>query len=126
MLARQNDTAIADIQQRLQTKPSDDGLLYTLYVAYRCKGMKKEAVETLEQYLAASGQDAPRLGWNTSAEGVRRAWERGGYNAVLQAQISDLERKSAIAIRLACRSGSPLRTARPAGKNPRLPGGGIA
>jgi TolB-like protein/DNA-binding winged helix-turn-helix (wHTH) protein len=95
VLARQYDTAIADIQQRLQTKPSDDGLLYTLYVAYRCKGMKKQAVETLEQYIAASGQDAPRLEWKTSAEGVRRAWERGGYNAVLHAQISDLEQKSA-------------------------------
>jgi TolB-like protein/DNA-binding winged helix-turn-helix (wHTH) protein len=95
VLARQYDAAITDIQQRLQTKPDDEGLLYTLYVAYRSKGMKKEAIEALEQYIAASGDDAPRLGWKTSAEKVRRTWERGGYNAVLQAQISDLERKAA-------------------------------
>jgi tetratricopeptide (TPR) repeat protein len=95
VLARQYDAAIADIQQRLQTKPNDEGLLYTLFVAYRCKGMKKEAFETLEQYITASGGDAPRLGWKTSAEEVRRTWQKGGYNAVLHAQISDLKRKSA-------------------------------
>jgi TolB-like protein len=100
VLARQYDAAIADIQQRLQTKPNDEGLLYTLYVAYRCKGMKckgmkKETFETLEQYIAASGDDAPRLEWKTSAAEVRRAWEQGGYNAILHAQISDMERKSA-------------------------------
>jgi TolB-like protein/DNA-binding winged helix-turn-helix (wHTH) protein len=94
VLARQYDAAIADIQQRLQTKPNDEGLLYTLYVAYRCKGMKKKAFETLEQYITASGGDAPRLGWKTSAEEVRRTWQKGGYNAVLHAQISDMERKS--------------------------------
>jgi TolB-like protein len=94
VLARQYDAAIADIQQRLQTKPNDEGLLYTLFVAYRCKGMKKEAFETLEQYITASGGDAPRLGWKTSAEEVRRTWQKGGYNAVLHAQISDMERKS--------------------------------
>lgn len=95
VLARQYDAAITDIQQRLQTKPNDEGLLYTLYVAYRCKGMKKEAIEALEQYIAASGKDAPRLDWKISTEEVRRIWEHGGYNAVLRAQISDLERKSA-------------------------------
>jgi TolB-like protein/DNA-binding winged helix-turn-helix (wHTH) protein len=95
VLARQYDAAIADLQQRLQTKPNDEGLLYTLYLAYRSKGMRSEAVEGLEQYISASGDDAPRLGWKTSAQDVRRAWEQGGYNAVLHAQISDMERKSA-------------------------------
>jgi TolB-like protein/DNA-binding winged helix-turn-helix (wHTH) protein len=95
VLARQYDAAITDIQQRLQTKPNDEGLLFTLYLAYRCKGMKKQAVSTLQQYITASGGNISRLGWKTSAEDVRRAWERGGYNAVLHAQISDLERKSA-------------------------------
>ncbi len=95
VLARQYDAAITDIQQRLQSKPNDEGLLYTLYLAYRCKGMKKEAVEALEQYIAASGDNTSRLGWKTSAQDVRRAWEQGGYNAILHAQINDLERKSA-------------------------------
>jgi tetratricopeptide (TPR) repeat protein len=95
ILARQYDAAITDLQQRLQTKPNDEGLLYTLYLAYRCKGMKKEAIEALEQYITASGDNTSRLGWKTSAADVRRAWEQGGYNAVLHAQISDLERKSA-------------------------------
>jgi TolB-like protein/DNA-binding winged helix-turn-helix (wHTH) protein len=95
VLARQYDAAITDIQQRLQSKPNDEGLLYTLYLAYRCKGMKKEAVEALEQYIAASGDNTSRLGWKTSVQDVRRAWEQGGYNAILHAQINDLERKSA-------------------------------
>jgi TolB-like protein/DNA-binding winged helix-turn-helix (wHTH) protein len=95
VFARQYDAAVTDIQQRLQTKPDDEGLLYTLYVAYRCKGMKKQAVRTLEQYITASGDNTSRLGWKTSTEEVRRIWEQGGYNAVLHAQISYLERKSA-------------------------------
>ena len=95
VLARQYDAAITDIQQRLQTRPNDVGLLYTLHVAYRCKGMKKEAIRTFERYLSASGDNAPWYGWKNSSEDVRRAWEQGGYNAVLHVQISALERKSA-------------------------------
>jgi TolB-like protein/DNA-binding winged helix-turn-helix (wHTH) protein len=89
--ARQYDAAITDIQQRLQTRPDDVGLLYTLHVAYRCKGMKKEAVRTLERYLNVSGGNSAWYAWKNSSEDVRRAWERGGYNAVLQMQITSLE-----------------------------------
>ena len=89
--ARQYDAAITDIRQRLQTRPDDVGLLYTLHVAYRCKGMEKEAVRTLERYLNASGGNSAWYAWKNSPEDVRRAWERGGYNAVLEMQISSLE-----------------------------------
>jgi TolB-like protein/DNA-binding winged helix-turn-helix (wHTH) protein len=90
--ARQYDAAITDLQQRLQTRPDDVGLLYTLHVAYRCKGMKKEAVRTLERYLQVTGGNAAWYAWKNSPDDVRRAWDRGGYNAVLQMQISTLER----------------------------------
>ena len=53
--------------------------------------MEKEAVRTLERYLNASGGNSAWYAWKNSPEDVRRAWERGGYNAVLEMQISSLE-----------------------------------
>jgi TolB-like protein/DNA-binding winged helix-turn-helix (wHTH) protein len=86
-LARQYDDAFTDARQRLESTPHDWTLYWILSVTYRCKGMLKESVEALEQQLRLEGDTA-------SAQGARRAFEQGGYNAVLHLQIDDLERKS--------------------------------
>jgi tetratricopeptide (TPR) repeat protein len=87
-MARQYDGAIADARQRLESLPNDWTLYWILSETYRCKGMEKEAVQTLERMLQLQGD-------KTSAQGVRHAREHGGYNAVLHWQIADMERKSA-------------------------------
>jgi TolB-like protein len=86
-LARQYDTALADLKQRLAAKPDDDGLVFTLVDVYRCKGMYKESVEAAEHFAMITGQKA-------KAEGIRRAYARGGYEAVLRWRIADAETRS--------------------------------
>jgi TolB-like protein/DNA-binding winged helix-turn-helix (wHTH) protein len=87
-LGRRYDAAITDATERRESMPNDSGLHWVLAVTYRCKGMDKESVQMLEQQFLLSGD-------KSSAASIRRAFEQGGYNAVLHAQISDLERKSA-------------------------------
>ena len=88
VLARQYDAAITDGLQRLESTPNDATLQGVLSWAYRCKGMHKEAMQRLGPYFLLQGD-------KSSAEGVRRAFEQGGYNAVVRWGISDTERKSA-------------------------------
>jgi len=88
ILARQYDAAITDGLQRLESTPNDAVLHGILSWAYRCKGMPKEAVQRLGPYFLLQGD-------KSSAESVRRAFEQGGYNAVVHWEISDAERKSA-------------------------------
>ena len=88
LLARQCDAAIEDATQRLESTPNDPGLHQMLTWAYMCKGRQKEAMQESERYLTLSGDKG-------SAENVRRAYEQGGYTAVLRWQIRDLERRSA-------------------------------
>jgi TolB-like protein/DNA-binding winged helix-turn-helix (wHTH) protein len=86
-LARQYDAALADLKQRLATKPDDDGLLLTLADVYRCKGMYKESVDATAQLLTVRNQQ-------TEAREIRSQYARGGYEAVLRAQIARLEKMS--------------------------------
>jgi TolB-like protein/DNA-binding winged helix-turn-helix (wHTH) protein len=88
MLARQCDAAIEDATQRLESTPNDPGLHGVLSWAYRCKGKEKEAIQEQEQSLTLAGDKA-------SAAAIRRAFEEGGYNAVLHWQIRDMEGKAA-------------------------------
>jgi TolB-like protein/DNA-binding winged helix-turn-helix (wHTH) protein len=88
ILARQYDAAQTDALQRLESTPNDATLHGILSWAYRCKGMHKESVQMLESYFLLSGD-------KQSATDVRRAFEQGGYKAVLHWGISDTERKSA-------------------------------
>jgi TolB-like protein/DNA-binding winged helix-turn-helix (wHTH) protein len=88
VLARQYDAAITDGLQRLESTPNDATLHGILSWAYRCKGMHKEAVQRLGPYFLLQGD-------KSSAESVQRAFELGGYKAVVHWQISDTERKSA-------------------------------
>jgi TolB-like protein/DNA-binding winged helix-turn-helix (wHTH) protein len=87
-MARQYDAAITDGLQRLESTPNDATLHGILYWAYRCKGMHNEAVQMLGPYFLLQGD-------KSSAESVRRAFEQGGYKAVVRWEISDTERKSA-------------------------------
>jgi TolB-like protein/DNA-binding winged helix-turn-helix (wHTH) protein len=87
-LARQYDDALTDTRQRLESSPHDVTLYWNLFETYRCKGMLKESVEAFEQILQLQGDTA-------SAQGVRHAFEQGGYNAVLHWRISKMERESA-------------------------------
>jgi len=88
--ARLYDAAISDLQQRLGIKI---GLTHSwthsiLADIYRRKGALKEAAEESEKASLLSGDKG-------SAENVRRAFEKGGYQAVLLLQLSDLKQKSA-------------------------------
>jgi TolB-like protein/DNA-binding winged helix-turn-helix (wHTH) protein len=88
ILARQYDAAITDGLQRLESTPNDATLHGVLSEAYRCKDMHNEAVQMLGPYFLLQGD-------KSSAESVRRAFEQGGYIAVVRWEISDTERKSA-------------------------------
>ncbi len=85
--AREYDAAINDLQQRLEANPSQAQLVWPLYLAYRNKGAEKEAVQELERALTLWGDQ-------TSAAIVRRAFEQGGYRAVVRYQLSDAKKKS--------------------------------
>ncbi len=87
-MARQYDAALTDALQRLESVPNDPTLHWTLYTIYRSKGMTKEATSMFEQCMALMGDKA-------SAEGVRRAFQQGGYTAVLRWQIRDMEHRAA-------------------------------
>jgi TolB-like protein/DNA-binding winged helix-turn-helix (wHTH) protein/cytochrome c-type biogenesis protein CcmH/NrfG len=86
-LARQYDAALTDALQRLDSTPNDWGLHWILYETYRCKGMYKEAARELEKMLTLQGEEA-------SVAIVRRAFEQGGYKAVIRWQLGDLKKKS--------------------------------
>ncbi|MDR3773420.1 MAG: winged helix-turn-helix domain-containing protein [Terracidiphilus sp.] len=86
-LARQYDAAQTDGLQRLDSTPNDWGLHWILYETYRCKGMYKEATRELEKMLTLQGEEA-------SVAIVRRAFQQGGYNAVIRWQLGDLKKKS--------------------------------
>jgi TolB-like protein/DNA-binding winged helix-turn-helix (wHTH) protein len=86
--ARQYDAAISEAQLRLESAPKDPDLVGILRLAYQCKGRLKEAVQMAERCSLLTDDKA-------SAEEMRRAFARGGYNAVLHWQISELERDSA-------------------------------
>ncbi len=86
-LARRYDAGITDAQQRLSASPGDESLHWILSVLYRCKGMKKESIAEEEKMAEATGDSA-------FAQGLRKAFDAGGYDATLRWQIAELERNS--------------------------------
>jgi tetratricopeptide (TPR) repeat protein len=85
---RQYDLAINDARLRLETLPENFGLHWWLRDAYRRKGALKEAAQEWEKAMLLSGD-------KKSAASIRRAFEEGGYKAVLLRQVSYLKEKSA-------------------------------
>ena len=88
--ARQYDAAIKDARQRLETHPEDGGLHWVVYDAYRRKGELKEAGQEWEKMMTPMGNKE-----DVSATTIRRAYEKGGYKAVLLQNVSDLKQKAA-------------------------------
>lgn len=87
LLARQYDTALVEARQRLESNPHNSSTLYILASIYRCKGMDGEATKAWEEALIAAGNRA-------DAAAIRRAFERGGYPAVLRWNIANMEKQS--------------------------------
>jgi len=72
---------------RLESAPTDFWLLWQLAYAYRCKGMEKEAVETLEKAFRTL-RDA------TVGERTARAFQHGGYRAAVLGWLDDWKKES--------------------------------
>jgi TolB-like protein/DNA-binding winged helix-turn-helix (wHTH) protein/Flp pilus assembly protein TadD len=89
-MVRQYDAAINDVRQRLETEPEDVGLHWILCETYRRKGELKEAAQEWEKIMLLMGDKEEGI----SATTIRRAYEKGGYKAVLLQNVSYLKQKS--------------------------------
>jgi tetratricopeptide (TPR) repeat protein len=84
---RQFDAAIRDGEMRLKDFPAAPDILQFLADSYHWKGRDKEAVEMLARQISAEGNlplSAP----------IRRAFETGGYAAVVRCQLAAVEKRA--------------------------------
>jgi TolB-like protein/DNA-binding winged helix-turn-helix (wHTH) protein len=81
--ARKYDAALNDIQLRLKSVPQDWYLLYLMFVSFHNKGMDNEAAKTYQKMLQSAGR-------RDSVADVQRAFQRGGYRALVQWELNDL------------------------------------
>jgi tetratricopeptide (TPR) repeat protein len=88
IFARRYDDAIKDARMRLEALPTDAGLHWMICDAYRRQGSTKEAEQEWKKASILSGN-------KQAAVMIRRAYETGGYRAILLQQLADLKRKSA-------------------------------
>jgi TolB-like protein/DNA-binding winged helix-turn-helix (wHTH) protein/Tfp pilus assembly protein PilF len=84
---RQFDAAISDGEMRLKDFPAAPDILKFLAASYHWKGRDKEAVEMLARQISAEG-DLPL------SAAIRRAFETGGYAAVVSCQLAALEKRA--------------------------------
>ena len=84
---RQFDAAISDGEIRLKDFPVAPDILGQLSDSYHWKGMDKEAVDMLAREISAYG-DLPL------AAAVRRAFETGGYAAVIRCQLAAVKKRA--------------------------------
>ena len=84
---RQFDAAISDGEMRLKDFPAAADILGELADGYHWKGMDKEAVDMLARHISAKG-DLPL------SAAVRRAFETGGYAAVVRCQLAAVEKRA--------------------------------
>jgi TolB-like protein/DNA-binding winged helix-turn-helix (wHTH) protein len=84
---RQYDAAIRDGEMRLKNFPADLDLLEILADSYHWKGRDKEAVEMLARRISTEG-DLPR------SAATRRAFETGGYAAVVRSQLATMNKRA--------------------------------
>jgi tetratricopeptide (TPR) repeat protein len=87
MCTRQFDAAISDGEMRLKDFPVAPDILKQLADGYHWKGMDKEGVATLARQISAEG-DLPL------SAAVRRAFETGGYAAVVRCQLAAVEKRA--------------------------------
>jgi TolB-like protein/DNA-binding winged helix-turn-helix (wHTH) protein len=87
MCTRQFDAAISDGEMRLKDFPVAPDILKQLADGYHWKGMDKEGVAMLARQISAEG-DLPL------SAAVRRAFETGGYAAVVRCQLAAVEKRA--------------------------------
>jgi TolB-like protein len=87
LCTRQFDAAISDGAMRLKDFPVAADILDLLADSYHWKGIDKEAVEMLAREISAAG-DLPL------SAAVRRAFETGGYAAVVRCQLAAVEKRA--------------------------------
>ena len=87
LCTRQFDAAISDGEMRLKDFPGAPDILGQLAEGYHWKGMDKEAVEMLARHISARG-DLPL------SAAVRRAFETGGYAAVVRCQLAAVDKRA--------------------------------
>jgi hypothetical protein len=87
MCTRQFDAATSDGEMRLKDFPVAPDILELLAESYHWKGMDKEAVEMLARQISAEG-DLPL------SAALRRAFETGGYAAVVRCQLAAVEKRA--------------------------------
>ncbi len=85
-MSRNFDAAIADAEQRLATHPDPVTWLVVSY-AYDAKRMDKQAEHATEQYLTLTNH-------TSTADSLRRAFTRGGRDAVIRWKINNLKAQS--------------------------------
>lgn len=85
--AREYDAAIQEANARLTSDPYDLGDWRVLTNVYRCKGMWKEEVRSLQRTEELSGDAA-------SASVIARDFERGGYRAVVLGELERSKQKA--------------------------------
>jgi TolB-like protein/DNA-binding winged helix-turn-helix (wHTH) protein len=84
---REFDAVISDGEMRLKDFPMAPDILGQLAEGYHWKGRDKEAVEMLARHISARG-DLPL------SAAVRRAFETGGYAAVVRCQLAAVEKRA--------------------------------
>jgi len=87
LCTRQFDAAISDGEMRLKDFPVAADILGQLADGYHWKGMDKEAVEMLARQISAEG-DLPL------SAAVRRAFDTGGYAAVVRCRLAAAEKRA--------------------------------
>jgi TolB-like protein/DNA-binding winged helix-turn-helix (wHTH) protein len=85
---RQYDAAINEARLRLETRPDDVALHWTLLESYRRKGDMKEAAEEWEKVMLLAGD-------KEAAASIRNAYQKGGYGAAVRWELGQLKQKSA-------------------------------
>jgi TolB-like protein/DNA-binding winged helix-turn-helix (wHTH) protein len=87
LCTRRFDAAISDGEMRLKDFPVAADILKQLADGYHWKGMDKEAVAMLARQLSAEG-NLPL------AAAVRRAFQTGGYDAVVRCYLAAVEKRA--------------------------------
>jgi TolB-like protein/DNA-binding winged helix-turn-helix (wHTH) protein len=85
--ARQYDAALQDALPRLEATPDLDFLNYMVARIYYAKKMDKQAAQFYEKSLLLSND-------SKSAASIKRAYQQGGYRALVSWQLNQLQIKS--------------------------------
>ncbi len=84
---RRFDEAAEEARGRIAARPNDSTAHHLLSNVYRVNGKYKESVEELEQSLTWEGDQA-------RASAVRQAFKKGGFKAVQEMELANLEKKA--------------------------------